>query len=324
MRVQGFGAVAFAASFVLGGCASTSGPSPSLASAMDCLRTGSTAVISAHRAGPRPGVPENSLGAIAGSIAAGIEVLEVDIALSADGTPVLMHDRTLDRTSTGRGPVGGLRLADLKALRLRDASGSLTEETIPTLAEALALTNGRALLMLDIKSGVTDSDPARAARHRTVVQAAWRVVRQAGAQASTALISYAPEETAAMVAVAPAALQSVSVTDAAGLGAYQATGLRPAQMLAFTGTRSPNRAAWQGLSGAGVEVIFGTLGAPGRRLDDVYASDRNLSEYRDLVRDGVQIIATDSPLAVRSALTGQQRATAAACLAPAGILVKPD
>jgi glycerophosphoryl diester phosphodiesterase len=45
---------------------------------------------------------------------------------------------------------------------------------------------------------------------------------------------------------------------------------------------------------AGIEPIFGTLGRPGDRLDDVYAADGNPSEYGDLVRAGVVMIASDA------------------------------
>ncbi|PZO34459.1 MAG: glycerophosphodiester phosphodiesterase, partial [Alphaproteobacteria bacterium] len=58
------------------------------------------------------------------------------------------------------------------------------------------------------------------------------------------------------------------------------------------------------------EAQFGTLGPSGRRLDDVYAADGDVSEYRDLVRDGVAVIATDAPLAVMSVLGAEVRAAA--------------
>ena len=89
-------------------------------------------------------------------------------------------------------------------------------------------------------------------------------------------------------------------------------GLNPAQILAWTGTREERPDLWRSLREAGVEVQFGTLGAEGRRLDDVYAADGDVSEYRDLFRQGVTVIATDTPLAVKSVL-GAEVAKAAAC-----------
>ena len=308
----------------LAGCASTPAPVVQpLAAAFDCLRENRTAVISAHRAGAGPGVPENSLAAITRSADAGIAVLEVDVTLSADGVPVLMHDRTLDRTTTGRGPVSGLRLGDLQTLRLRDPSGALTGETVPTLEQALAAASGRAVVMLDIKTGVSDEDPAWAARHRAVVQAAARTVSQARQRRHVAFIAYTRQESATIHAIAPWAMQSVSTGPSRPVATYAASGLQLSAMLAFTGTRAPDPGLFADLANQSVEVIFGTLGRPGTRLDDVYAADGDLREYRDLAASGVQVIATDAALAAQAALSATQTQAATSCLASAGIMLSP-
>ena len=99
----------------------------------------------------------------------------------------------------------------------------------------------------------------------------------------------------------------------AGLGGTEdLAGLNPAQILAWTGTREERPALWRSLRDARVEVQFGTLGAEGVRRDDRYAADGDVSEYRDLFRQGVTVIATDTPLAVKSVL-GAEVAKAAAC-----------
>jgi glycerophosphoryl diester phosphodiesterase len=93
------------------------------------------------------------------------------------------------------------------------------------------------------------------------------------------------------------------------------SGLNPPQILAWTGTREERPALWRALREAGVEVQFGTLGAEGVRRDDRYAADGDVSEYRDLVRQGVTVIATDTPQAVKSVL-GAEVAKAATCPRP--------
>jgi len=89
-------------------------------------------------------------------------------------------------------------------------------------------------------------------------------------------------------------------------------GLNAPQILAWTGTREERPALWRALREAGVEVQFGTLGREGVRRDDRYAADGDVSEYRDLARQGVTVIATDTPLAVKSVL-GVELAKAATC-----------
>lgn len=95
-------------------------------------------LLAAHRGGALLW-PENSLLAFRNAIAMGVNFLELDVHLSRDGELVVLHDPTLDRTTTGTGAVRDRTLAELRTLRLKDKDGKLTEETIPTLNEVLAL-----------------------------------------------------------------------------------------------------------------------------------------------------------------------------------------
>ena len=88
--------------------------------------------------------PENTLAGIRKALGFGVDAIEIDVQASADGVPVLMHDLTVDRTTNGSGEVAKLSLDELRAL---DAGG----EPVPTLAEALELTTGSAVLVIEIK-----------------------------------------------------------------------------------------------------------------------------------------------------------------------------
>jgi glycerophosphoryl diester phosphodiesterase len=108
-------------------------------------------LVAAHRGGAALW-PENSLLAFRNALALGVDFLETDVHLSADGEPVILHDPTLDRTTTSTGPVADRRLADLSSVRLRAADGTLTDEPLPTLAQLLdLLAPSRARLLLEIK-----------------------------------------------------------------------------------------------------------------------------------------------------------------------------
>jgi glycerophosphoryl diester phosphodiesterase len=98
--------------------------------------------IAAHRGGAALW-PENSLLAFRNALALGVDFLEADVHLTADGEPVIVHDPTLDRTTTATGPVAGRRLIDLAPVRLRAADGSPTNEPVPTLAQLLDLLASR-------------------------------------------------------------------------------------------------------------------------------------------------------------------------------------
>ncbi|MBR4755613.1 MAG: glycerophosphodiester phosphodiesterase family protein [Bacteroidales bacterium] len=106
-------------------------------------------MVMAHRADWR-NWPENSLEAIESAIDMGCDILELDVALTRDSQLVLIHDNTLDRMTTGHGPVSDYTLAELKELRLRQPHGVVTENLrMATLKEALELCKGRALIQID-------------------------------------------------------------------------------------------------------------------------------------------------------------------------------
>lgn len=71
--------------------------------------------VAAHRGDGASG-PENTLAAFRGAVAAGSDLVEADVRLTADGVPVLMHDPTVDRTTDGSGRVADLTFAELRAL----------------------------------------------------------------------------------------------------------------------------------------------------------------------------------------------------------------
>jgi glycerophosphoryl diester phosphodiesterase len=76
---------------------------------------GEAAFIAAHR-GDRATAPENTVPAFEAAVGSGSAFIEVDVQLTADGYPVLIHDRTVDRTTSGTGAVGDLTLAEIRTL----------------------------------------------------------------------------------------------------------------------------------------------------------------------------------------------------------------
>ena len=109
--------------------------------------------IIGHRGVPLE-APENTLSGFELAIRQGADLIEVDLHLSADKQLVIIHDDTVDRTTDGTGPVGGLSLNQLRALDAGSwLSSSFRRERIPTLSEALDLSAGRAGLVVELKHG---------------------------------------------------------------------------------------------------------------------------------------------------------------------------
>ena len=107
--------------------------------------------IICHR-GHWKGSPENSLTAVRAALELPVEGVEIDVHCTSDGVPVVMHDRLLDRTTDGHGPLAALTLAQVRALRLRDRDGGgFSDERVPTLEEVLSVTTGKRLLAVEVK-----------------------------------------------------------------------------------------------------------------------------------------------------------------------------
>jgi glycerophosphoryl diester phosphodiesterase len=108
---------------------------------------GSMQVV-AHR-GHTGKAPENSLASVEAAVNAGIEAVEVDIRFSLDGTPWLLHDAHLERTTNARGPLAAMTDEVLREVRLADGSPLPTlEEVFRRFAEARTIP---ARLCLDVK-----------------------------------------------------------------------------------------------------------------------------------------------------------------------------
>ena len=93
--------------------------------------------------------PENSLQSIEKAIAMKVDMIELDIQPTKDGNFICMHDETLDRTSTGKGPIKDYTTEELKKFVLRSGNGIKTRQPIPTLKEALNVCKGRILVNID-------------------------------------------------------------------------------------------------------------------------------------------------------------------------------
>ena len=113
--------------------------------------------IVCHR-GANAIAPENSYTAANACFAAGFSHVELDVHVTSDGELVVMHDKTLDRTSDGTGLITGQSLEALRGLSVGSwFSGHYSGEVIPTLGEVLALAQGwNGKLYVELKTAPAD------------------------------------------------------------------------------------------------------------------------------------------------------------------------
>ena len=144
-------------------------------------------LVAAHRGGAFLW-PENSLLAFGNALGLGVDAVETDVHMTSDGELVVIHDPTLDRTTTARGAITGMTAAEVTAARLQDRAGRTTDERVPTLAQLLdLLAPGRAQLLLEIKVD------ARGRRYPAIEEKALALLRDRRMAERTLVMAFEPE-----------------------------------------------------------------------------------------------------------------------------------
>lgn len=141
--------VAIAAAFISCG-GKSSEPTPAAKARAILLDPAAEKIlVASHRADWRHH-PENSIPAIESVIKMGVDIVEIDVAMTSDGVLVLSHDSTVDRCTNGSGPVSSFTLDSLKQLRLKGTHGEIMDSlAIPTLEEALTVCKDKILVNVD-------------------------------------------------------------------------------------------------------------------------------------------------------------------------------
>jgi len=133
-------------------------------------------------------------------------------------------------------------------------------------------------------------------------------VRAAGAENNVLLITYNDSDAGLVQKLAPEMMLTAGARGSRDLGKLENLGVDTAKVVAWTGTQRPDAAAWDRNAREGVESAFGTLGRRSERLDTQYWADGDPSEYRDMIADGLVLIATDEPYRLAEAITEDERA----------------
>jgi glycerophosphoryl diester phosphodiesterase len=98
-----------------------------------------TPILIGHRGGSLE-APENTMASFRHALDLGIRYVELDVQMTSDGVPVVLHDPTLDRTTNGTGPVRDVTFAELSTLDAGSHfSPEFAGERVPTLREVLEL-----------------------------------------------------------------------------------------------------------------------------------------------------------------------------------------
>jgi glycerophosphoryl diester phosphodiesterase len=257
--------------------------------------TANAARIAAHRSRRDASRPENSLAEMRATARVAPYMLELDLALDADGDMLLLHDDSVDRTTDGHGVLAAMNRATVARLRLRGDHGAVSREPLPGFA-AVAKWAEKAdgvTLMLDIKHvAPVLVAPVVRARHLTR-----RVV----------VLTFDRATATAALAADPDWLVSVLVKDEADLAAYHAlAGDR--RIAAYVPTFAPP-AMFAAARRAGAVVISDAMSAgPSGSPDDI-AGRNGIDAYRrHLAERPADILVTDHANRLPACLAPQREA----------------
>jgi len=200
-------------------------------------------LISAHRGGPYPGYPENCIETFEYVSKHTSAIIECDIALTKDEYLIMMHDNTLERTTTGTGLVKQHTLEEIKKLQLKDNKGNGTPYCIPTLREVLEWTKGNAILTLDIKKGVP-------------LEKVIRLVEETNSEAYAVIITYNIEQAKEVYNFNPDLMISASIRNDKELYSMLVSGIPRENIIAFTGTSLKSASFYDNLHAMGIYCIL--------------------------------------------------------------------
>lgn len=242
-------------------------------------------LISAHRGGPYPSYPENAIETFENIAKQTPIVIECDIVMTSDSILVLLHDKTLDRTTTGSGEIKDMKYDKVKDLYLVDNNGKTTSFRIPTLDQTLAWGKDKVLFTLDVKRGVP---------FEKVISS----IEKHDATSYAAIITYRIQDAVLVYSINPDIVLSVSAGNDGALEQIKKSGIPSKNLLGFVGTREPEISHYKKLQELGVKTILGTLG----NLDKSAETKGDDRVYLKYIENGANIIATDRPLEVAAIL----------------------
>ncbi|KRT16065.1 glycerophosphodiester phosphodiesterase [Pedobacter ginsenosidimutans] len=234
-------------------------------------------LISAHRGGPMPGFPENCIETFDNATTYNPVIIEFDIAYSKDSVMVIMHDDKLDRTSTGKGPIGSYTYEELKAFNLKDDEGKETKFKIPTLDSVLSWSKGKVLLTIDLKKGVS---------YAKVIEK----VRQYKVESNSIIITYTANQAKEVHQLAPELMISASVQKKTELKRLNSMGIPNNRIVAFVGVSAPDKELYEYLHNKGITTILGTMG----NIDKSAIASPVKNVYYHLVNNGADILSGDN------------------------------
>jgi len=243
-------------------------------------------LISGHRGGMAKGFPENCIASFENTLLYTPAFFEVDPRLTKDSVIVLMHDATLERTTTGRGKVSDYTWEELQRLKLKDPEGNVTDHRIPTLEEAIKWSRGKTVINLDKKDVPLEMTAAVIRKHR--------------AEAHVMVTVHDAEQASFYHTRNKEIMFSAFVKTKKALEEYEKAGIPWSHMIAYIGpeNKPENKELYDMLHARGVMCMISAAPSYDRLPD----SEARSKAYRETFKAGADILESDLPVEVARAI----------------------
>lgn len=243
-------------------------------------------IISGHRGSYLTGYPENAIETFEYVLKHTPAFFEIDPRLTKDSVIVLLHDATLDRTTTGKGKLADYTWEEVKQFRLKDKDGKMTPYRIPTLQEAIDWARGKTILNLDKKDVPLPmiADLIRKNKAGSFVTVTVHNARQAR--------FYYDDD--------PQRMMSAFVKTEEALNEYETAGVPWKNMIAYIGSENKpsNKTMFDLLHARGVMCMVSAAPV----YDKLPSVQERAAAYRDIFKQGADILESDYPVEVAEAI----------------------
>lgn len=243
-------------------------------------------IISGHRGTVERGLTENSIEGMEVVLRHAPAFFEIDPRLTKDGVVVLMHDATLDRTTTGTGRLSDYTWEEVKQLRLKDRDGNATGYRIPTLDDAIEWARGKTVLNLDHKD--------------LPLEQTAEIIRKHNAYSFVMVTVHSPEEARFYLDQNSEQMLSAHILSTEKFQEYKAAGIPFNRMIAYIGPKikPENQELYRLLHAEGVMCMISA--AP--TYDKLETKEARAEAYRAVFADGASILESDLPIEVAEAI----------------------
>lgn len=242
----------------------------------------SNPIISGHRGG----YPENAIETFQYVLKHTPAFFEIDPRLTKDSVIVLLHDSTLDRTTTGKGRLADFTWEEVKKFRLKDKDGNITPYRIPTLQEAIDWARGKTVLNLDKKD--------------VPLQMTVNIIQKNNAANFVMVTVHNAKQAKFYNEADPQLMMSAFVKTEKAMKEYEAAGIPWKNMIAYIGSENKpaNKTMFELLHARGVMCMISAAPV----YDKLATVTARAEAYRDIFMQGADILESDYPVEVAAAI----------------------